>query len=408
MLLGVLLALLNPPVIGGVVPREGAVIPPQAEASFVRGAEEAGAMGRRRPIAISADRERRIAQAKDALRRGEQAWLEVELGRAVQALSEAERAFMEAPNELPDAGPAVRASVRLAQVHLTQRKRRAADEVIRRALMSYPGFPGDSQPPPDLAKRIERVRRRIQLDTRLRVESEVARAEVRINGVLLGTAPLTIKSLPKALVRVQVGKVVRMVDLTEGDADLRVADDDAAFAELRRSVLAEDSRRGFAAAARLEEGHGAEQTCLTVVDETDTVIARLEGGARRALGGHLASTPEAPEEWLRLGSFCAADAPANMSPAEVVASLWGGPATSSGSSSVKTPLGWTSIGLGAATWGLAGFFAASAFQASDDFRDSGASADEDLARRDALIADVSIGVGAALVGTGLYLVLTDD
>jgi len=83
----------------------------------------------------------------------------------------------------------------------------------------------------------------------------------------------------------------------------------------------------------------------------------------------------------------------------------------------KTPvLGWTLLGVGAATLAGAGYFGLQALSARKEARDAcpgaapsvcwkDAKAPLDRDRRSSLLADVGAGVGAVLVGAGLYLVL---
>jgi hypothetical protein len=71
-------------------------------------------------------------------------------------------------------------------------------------------------------------------------------------------------------------------------------------------------------------------------------------------------------------------------------------------------LGWGGVGLGVAAAGVGVGLGLSATDAADRFNNSGLAADEDRARGQAVGADIAYVAGAALVGTGLYLLLSSD
>ncbi len=402
------------PVVGGVVARPDVEVQPDAAAAFEAGADEAPG-GRARMISseLSPSRTAQVQAAVRALAEGEQRYLEFELEAARDALDAAVDGFLDAPTELLDAQPATRAVLRLAQVHIALKQTREADKAIERALLGIPRFPAGGSPPPDLEARIEDARGRlsVQFGARLTVGSATPGARVRVNGVVLGRTPLVAGGLARGPVRVTVdgpsGAETRLVDLASGEAEVQVVSSSETLAELRGAIAQGDAERGWRAASLLQSSFQADSTCLAVVDDDGVVVARLDASARSYEGGHRAApTPSDPEGWRALGRFCSPGSRSNMAPAEVGEALW--PESSAGGGGFgRSGWGWTAVGVGAASLGATALFGSQALQADTNYSRTGDAADEDAARSNALVADIALGVGVALVATGVYLLLTD-
>ncbi len=398
-----------------VVERPSANLLAEAEVAFEAGAEESP--GGRARDSTYLPREPRDTQAGlEALARGEKRYLAVELKAAKKALEVAVDALLRDPTELVDARFATRAALRLTQVCLALRQVRAADQVIERALFALPRFPAEGSPPPDLRARLEAVRSRVanQLDGRLHVVTRRPGAEVSVNGVVVGRTPLMVEGLARVPVRVVVRPdrapaESRLISLAEGRAEVEFGSTDELLADLRGSVVNHDAEGSWRAARRLQSSFSADATCLAVVDDSDVVVARLDAVTREVLGGHRTTrVPGDAAGWRVLGRFSAPVAPSNLTPAEVAAALWSQPNFANTLDFGRAEWGWTTAGVGVATLGLGAYFGAKAFDADDRYSRTGTRSEKDDAESSALAADVVISVGAVLVGTGLYLLLTDE
>jgi len=403
------------PVVGGVVARPSAVLPSGAVDAFEAGVDEAPG-GRARRIGAAAPAGGRFDEGEAALKLGEQKYLEVELKAAKAALTTAVDVFLDEPTDLIDARPATRAVLRLAQVCVALKRRKEADRVLERALLALPRFPAGTSPPPDLRGRIETARRRLrhQFGATLRITSARSGASVLVNGVALGVTPLEVDGLARRPVRVTVtppggAPESRLVDLAGGAAEVQVVSASATVDQLRTSIARGDAEAGWTAAARLQASFQADSTCLAVVDEEAVVVARLDATRRAVVGAHSASPPSDASGWRALGRFCSTGAASNLAPAEVIEALWPSAVeASAGGRFTRSAAGFTLAGLGVASWGAATWFALAAFEADDRFSAAGAQSDKDEAKNNALVADIAIGSGVLLVGTGVYLLLTDS
>ncbi len=404
------------PVVGGVVARPPAELPADAANAFESGVDEAPG-GRARRIASAAPpKSQRYDEGLAALKRGEQKYLDVELEAAKEALGDAVDAFLDEPTDVNDAKPAARAVLRMAQVCIALKRRKQADRVIERALLALPRFPAGSSPPPDLRARIDAARRRLQpqFGATLSVTTGAPGAQVTVNGVFLGVTPLRVDGLARRPVRVVVTPAgepaeSRLVDLASGSATVEVVSAETMVTELRDSIVSADDERGWTAAARLQASFQADATCIAVMEVDRVVVARLDASRRRVLGGNEVEPPSGLSGWRALGRFCSAEAPPDLSPQVVTGALWpSDPRVSGGGGGFgRRGWGWTAVGVGAVSWGAATFFALEAFDADDRFGQTGSETDKQGAQTNALIADVAIVTGVVLVGTGLYLLLTD-
>lgn len=415
--------------VGGLVPRGDVTVPDGAVEAFTRGATEARV--RVEPTAsapISSSRARLLKTGLSALARGEQAYLQFEMEVADRHLADAVDALLDEPTALSDAAPAIRAVLMLAQVRLTAERRDDAERVLTRATLAFPGFPegGGFPPPPDVQALIERIREesRGQLRNALTVESVPPGLEVRINGVPVGKTPVEVMGLPARPVRVRVSvsetvSPSRLVDLTHERRARTLFDvgGTAARAALEESIRGgSDPEAGWAAAGALQQALSADQVCVAVhLNDGRVVVARLDADARRIAGAHEGAASARGAAWQALGRFCGAKAPSNLPPAQAEAALWPEAFAGRGQGEgllTRDNVGWGAVGLGAAFAGVGVWFGLDALSAQNDFDEarSARAADDaaDQARRSALIGDLSYGAAAALVATGIYLLLTRE
>lgn len=399
------------PVVAGVVARPEALVPAGAAEAFAAGAREVVGDDQGLPPPDPA-----VADALRQIEAGEQAWLRIELPAADRALTAAVDLLLADPTAHPEGEAASRAALMLAQVRLARGEASRTDAVIERALLALPGFPHGAPPPPDLAARIDATRKRLasRLVASLRVTSRPEGQPVRVNGVPAGTTPVTVGGLPAAPVRVTLEagreRPERAVALVPGETAVHFALGEAPEAELLRdAVQARDAEGAWALAGRLEAVASADSVCMAVAEEERVVVAVLGGARREVLGGHAGPPPANVAAWRSLGRFCAPGAATDLPPGEVEAALWASRASAEeGFRFGKKGWGWTAIGTGAAVAGLGAVFGVQAQAAADDFNKAGDPDDEGLARSRALAADVSYGVSAALIATGLYLLLSGD
>lgn len=399
------------PVVAGIAARRPASIHPDAERAFLAGAAEAvGVVAPAGP----ATRSQQQAAVK-ALEAGEAAYLEFKLKNAETALNQAVEGLLASPGELEDAEPAVRAVLLLAQVLVARRQPDAAELVLERALSTLPGFPRGGQPPPDIQTRIEQVRARMRdrLTASLGVEGE-AGAEVRLNGVPMGPVPVRLDRLAPGTVRVTLrrGKQRqdREIQVVAGPQTvrLRFGGPPAGGEALLQALVAGDEASARRAARALQAAEGADEACAAVVVEARAYVLHYRG---EALVAQDAPAPGALADWERFGRQCA---PGAAGPPADLTDFWReiqglGEAVPPIESPSEGDGGWawtalagSAVAAGAGTWlGL------SALDAADNYNRTGATGDEDRARRDALLADVSFTVAVGLVVTGIYFLVAD-
>ena len=160
------------------------------------------------------------------------------------------------------------------------------------------GAPSEFNHPPEVLDLLSRVDARLEASppATLRVESEPAGCEVRLNGLSLGVTPLVAEELQPGEYRVQVecepgvrGRVHRL-DLAEGHNALRV---DTALDRAVRSdgslrlayASLHDARWRVAHAARVGEVVGATEVWLARTGSEGSLrIERVDVAARRGLG----------------------------------------------------------------------------------------------------------------------------
>lgn len=418
-ILGLAAALTGPgagaaPAIGGVVARPAIELPPDAEAAFRNAAAEFS-VGTPEAAPVDPARQQAIGAALSALQKGEQAYLEVELRTAEKALRAAVDGLLADPTTLADAEPAQRAVLLLAQVFLAQRRPEAADDVLERAIGVLPGFPGDGvPPPPDVLTRIDAARDRVKAEAAavLRVTSEPSGRRVRVNGVPVGQTPVELDAVRAGTVRVMLatrGAVPRsrVVAISGDRVDVHFADPATQAAALRASVRSGDADAGWAAAARLQAEAEADQVCLAVVDAQRAVVARLDAATRAVRGGVSTAPPRDADGFAALGRYCAAQAPSDLEPAEVVDALWpaDAPTPTAGGGFGQAAWGYTALGTGAAVAGLGAFFGVRTLQKADDYN-KGRLDDRDEVLAEARAADITLGVAVVLIGVGAYLLAT--
>ena len=414
------------PAIGVVVARDGAALPDGVEAAFRRGAAETDegiASGLRAPPRTPADR-RRITDAANSLELGEAAYLDLRLRVAERRLADAVDGFFANPRALDDAAPPVRAALLLAEVYLMLERPQAAERVLARGLRAVPGFPlEDSAPPPNVGERLGRLRLALaeELDARLEVVTEPPGLPVRVNGAALGLSPVLIEGLSPDSFRVTVeaadGHVLeRLVQLSPGRVGVRFAERPSEIRDsLRGAMTVGHSARTWATALRLQETLGADATCVALRDTEGVIVTRIEGRRRTLIGAHAGPVPVRVEDWQALGRFCSADAPSNIDLAIAEERMW--PSFGTGGddgrdSFDRRTLAWTAVAAGMTAAGIGTWFGLSALSAQDEFSaadNPGTSRDaSDRATANALGADVSFAVAAALIATGVYLLYDDS
>ncbi|MEZ4467034.1 MAG: PEGA domain-containing protein [bacterium] len=405
------------PAVAGIGARRPASVHPDAAQAFLAGAAEAaGALQPVGPATLAQQ-----ATAVQALGEGEAAYLELKLKVAETRLNDAVEGLLASPTELVDAEPAVRGSLLLAQVLVARRQPDAADLVLERALLTLPGFPRGGQPPPDIQARIEKVRSRLggRLKATLVVESEPPGAEIRVNGVEVGPAPVRLERLAPGPVRVtslRSGRsVAKRVVLADGVARVRLAEGAGRHPAVVEALVAGDEAGTYRAAAAAQREEGADAVCAGLVVGSDAWILRIDGAGRRVVAAHREPAPAAEADWSRLGRHCDAELQGDV-PAEAIAELWQEQAVVD---AVRPPVvdpvepgGDTGLALatlagGAVAAGVGTWLGLSASDAADRYNRSGASQDEDAARRDALLADISFTAAVGLVVTGVYLLVAD-
>jgi hypothetical protein len=365
--------------------------------AFARGARE---MTERPPEA---------AEAADALRRAEQAFLELDFAAAEHDLTTAVQYDLSSSERPVQAEQAFRATVRLAQVLLARKRPRAADRLLMQALDTWPGFPGSVAPPPDVSRRLSRARRARRAQQSLQISSRPVGLEARLNGINVGRTPVTVDDLVAgphvACVEGRLDVRCRSVDVGARNRVTLIAEPPAARGSLANSIEAGNAEAGWSALADLEAALSADETCVAHAGDDGVVVARISGRRRLVLGGRRAPRPGAEAGWAVLGRLCGGGAPSNLRPSEVVDRLWGPPA--GGALISKQGWGWISTGSGVAAAGLGVAMGLAAQGAADAYNRDGRPADADAARSSALIADVSYVSAAVLLTVGLVLLLTD-
>ena len=402
------------PAVAGVVARPPTELPAGAAQAFAAAARDFGAGATASPPVDQA-RQQDIGTALSAFQRGQAAYLEVELRRAERELSSAVDLFLGDPSTLADADPAVRAVLLLAQVGLAQRRPDFADQVLERALRALPGFPGDGvPPPPDVAERIAAARARLRTDAHatLGVTSAPAGLSVRLNGMPVGRTPVTLEGVAAGTVRVMLaspGATVprsRVVDVGSEPVAVHFGDVELAAAALRASVRSGSAAEGWRAASEYQAASDAGVVCVAVVVGAQAVVARLDGAAQAVLGGARLPVPTDDEGWAGLARYCGSAAPGGLGPAEVVGALWPEAAPQvQGARFGRRGWGWAGVGTGVAVAGLGTFFGVRASAQADDYN-AGRRDDRDAVLAEARNADISFGVAGALIGVGVYLLIT--
>lgn len=394
------------PVVAGISARRPASVHPEAARAFLAGAAQA--VGVVPPLG-PATRSQQQAAVK-ALEQGEAAYLEFKLKNAETALNQAVEGLLASPGELEDAEPAVRAALLLAQVLVARKQPDAADLVLERALLVLPGFPRGGQPPPDIQARIDQVRSRMddRLTATLNVQTDPPGATVRLNGVPVGEAPLRLERLPIGSVRVGIRQkdqqVSRQIELKPGSQSVQLGFSAPAGGEALLAALV----AGDEAAARRAARTLGPEVCAGLVVGNRAWIIRFEGGQATAEQDLL---PAALPDWGRLGRRCAPEGPPG--PPADLSEIW----LESAQVGVTDPIeptddhddrwAYTTLAGGAVAVGVGAWLGLSAQDAADEFNRTGATAQEDAARRDALLADVSFTLAVGLVVTGVYLLISD-
>ncbi len=342
----------------------------------------------------------------EALARADQAFLEMDYRAAEADLSQAVNDELSRPERPLNVDRAFRATVRLGQVLLASGRKQAAVRLMAQALRSWPGFPGRASPPPDVGRVIERARRALPAGEGLRIDSQPSGEPARVNGVPVGTTPLQLDGFVGQGARVCVdGPTGARCATAVGPEVTVVADAAGARARLADAVLRGDAEAGWPALAQFQRSLRATEICLVVRRPSGVTVARADGEGRTLLGGDVVPAPAGVSGWQAIGGRCRPEAVAG-SAARVEAALWqGGP--HSGGPDTRQILGWSATGAGVAAAAVGVGFGLSANDAADAYNRTGASADEDRARGQALVADVAYVGAAVLVATGLYLLLTD-
>lgn len=407
-----------PVAVADPVGRDGAPLEASLAAAFRAGAEEAN------DPAVTPNPH--LAAALDAaaaeLAKGEDEYLKAHLRTAEKALQSACDGFM-ADAMAPSTERATRASLLLAEVQLALNRTGSAEKTLERALALLPEFPGaGAAPAPEVMAVIERLRPRLsgQLGATLAVTSDVAGTQVSLAGVALGVAPVTRGGLPQRAYVVELAPpgrppVRRRVDLAPGAVAVRYAEAVAQRAALARAAAEGDPDEVLTAAAALQAETGLDTACAAVVDEdTQTaIVARLDGTARRFLGGQRAAAPDGPSGWRALGRFCGRSAGGNLDAAAAARRLRGGVGPDEAAPGARPwrVVSYVLMGAGAAALGAGGYFGVEALSGEQRYaeaRSPGGAADAaDSARRSALFADLGLGGGALLAGAGLVLLWLD-
>lgn len=386
------------PAVAGLASRIGPV-DAAAQAAF-----KAGAMPQRKADTAALDR------ALSALEAGEAAYLSMNLRGAEKSLTAAFDGLLGALDVLDDAEPAVRAGLLLVQVQLARKRRSAAEQTVDRAVLALPGFPAGGQPPPDVQPIILAARKRLagQLNARLSVKVVPAGAYVRLNGVPVGRAPLTVEGLAPGRVRVSVQSgrqgVARMITLKSGGQAVRLQTRPSP--EQARAVLAalKAGRPVFKAAADLQAAQGADTVCAgLIVPQRGVYIMRLNGPGSTVIGAYRTPRPSTPQDWRALGRFCRAKAPTNTRPAEVRAILRGGSQQARPTPSDNSGLGWSLVVGSGAALAAGVYFGLQANDFADAYNTRGRSRDKNDAVRSAAFADTGYVLSAGLLAAGVYL-----
>lgn len=388
------------PTIAGLASRSKPV-DPAAQAAF-----KVGATAQPAPKTDEAVVDRALA----ALETGEAAYLGMNLRTAEKALTQAFDGLLGALDTLDDAEPAVRAGLLLVQVQLARRRRSAAEQTVDRAVLALPGFPKGGQPPPAVQPIIDAARKRLveRLNARLSVKVVPAGAYVRLNGVPMGRAPLTVDGLAPGPMRVSVQSgrrgAARMITLKPGAQTVRIQTRQSP--EQAAAVLSalESGRGVFQAAADLQAVQSAESVCAgLIVPQRGVYVMRLDGTRRAVRGAYRAPLPKTPKGWQALGRYCRDAAPTNTRPPEVRAILRGSTMTAPPPTGDNQGLGWGLIAGSGAALAAGIYFGLAADDAADAYNTAGRSRDKEDALRSAAFADAGYVLSAGLLAVGIYL-----
>ena len=394
------------PVVAGITARRPASVHPDAERAFLAGAATAEGVV---PPPGPATRSQQQAAVK-ALEQGEAAYLEFKLKNAETALNQAVEGLLASPGELEDGEPAVRAALLLAQVLVARKQPDAAELVLERALQTLPGFPRGGQPPPDILSRIDQVRERMadRLTARLTVETEPPGADVRLNGVPVGRAPVQLDQLAPGPVRITISqgdrRRSRQVELIAGPQTQRLGFTGVVGGARLLTALAAGDEAQARRAAKALQGSPKDEVCAGLVIDNHAWLLRFSGAQIITERDVL---PAALADWERLGRRCGV-APQNPTEPE---DIWLDTAALTDPLPPTEPddhrWAYTTLAGGAVAAGVGAWLGLQAQDAADDYNQTGATAAEDDARRNAILADVAFTAAVGLVATGIYLLVSD-
>lgn len=406
-----------PTVVVPPIVRAGPQPAADAVAHLSEGLSAVNQVARPVPEGYDARRGSDLSRAAARIDEGSAAYLELDLDVAAEALGGGLERLLGEPSTLPDAGGATSAALLLAQVHLARGDAGGADRVLARALDAIPGFPqgASTPPPPDVAARVRRGR--AALDERgveLTVEADVAGAPVRINGAAVGETPVTVRVAPGRLGVVvgptADGRIGRSQADVRGAMTVDVRMEPAPGRALAAAIVARDrgaAQRGLADIAAATDGRSV---CVILLSESGALAARLGLPRGEVLGAHRVARPRTASEWRATGRLCAPGAPATVPPARVDALLFESEEPST-PTDTRALWGWGALGAGVVVAGVGTWLGVAALDAESEFHDAATRSDaedaRERARGSAIGADVSFVASAALVGTGLWLLMSD-
>jgi hypothetical protein len=204
-----------------------------------------------------------VAHALAQLDKGRQMYDAFELDPAIATLTDSVLSFERGAGALPDVAPYVRALQLLGAAHMLKADKKSARNVFERALLVDPGanLQGSGYPPTVLeAYAAARDAIKSLPLASLSVYSNPAAAEVYVDGVFRGAAPLTVQRLPagRHLVRVyragylSFGQVSDLLEGTEGtlQASLKPTPQAAQFESLLRRAAPEAAQDGAGSATQ--------------------------------------------------------------------------------------------------------------------------------------------------------------
>lgn len=395
----------------GVVSHRNRALPASVSVAFIEGSIEGPlpSAGEFSPM-----RARELEEAERAVDKGKEAYLDVKLKRAERSFRHAVDLYLADPAALVDSKKVSKAAVLLAQIQLARKRKSAAKSGLKRVLLAIPRFPEGTQPPPNVAALIKAVQRELaaRLNGQLKVTSSPSGLPVWANATALGRTPVEVGDLlaGSLVVRIEGPGGVRQerVDLKQGLVTVHFGlTAERESAALREGLAQRSASASWTAAAQLQRVMGTDYVCVAVLEESRVIVARLRGAERVAIGGHVTQAPTNLDGWRALGRFCSPSTPSNIGSSEVEAALFGSSSSASDAGFGRSGWGWTAIGVGTVTTASGIYFGLKAKDFETDWLADGREADREDARTQAIIADAAYTLSAALIITGIYLLVTD-